>query len=84
MNTKTITGAGLKQKRLMCDLSQYELSIAAGIPRNRISLAECGYLTLRSEEQSAIHDAMLRISARKADQLNGVFSREEATEAVAV
>jgi hypothetical protein len=40
----------LKRLREMAGLSQYELSGLSGIPRNRLSLAECGYVTLRDEE----------------------------------
>lgn len=77
MTTETITGLALKEMRLMCGLSQYQLSIIAAIPRNRISLAECGYLVLRAEEQSSIHQALLKITERKAAQLNGLLSNRE-------
>ncbi len=83
MSTKATTGADLKQMREMCGLSQYELSMIVGIPRNRISLAECGYLTLRIEEQSTIHEALRKAFEKKAVQLTTAFSEKEAVAASA-
>jgi len=78
MNTKATTGADLKQMREMCGLSQYELSIAAGIPRNRISLAECGYTILRCEELSALQIALRKVSAKRVSELTSSLSGKEA------
>ena len=83
MSTKATTGADLKQMREMCGLSQYALSMITGIPRNRISLAECGYLNLRSEELSTIHEALRKMSESKAVQLTNAFSEREAVAASA-
>jgi transcriptional regulator with XRE-family HTH domain len=77
MNTKQI-GADLKQMREMCGLSQYELSMLADIPRNRISLAECGYASLRGEELLALHNALRKVSERRAAEFTSVFSGKEA------
>ena len=43
-------GSELRALREIAGLSQYELSKLAPIPRNRISLFECGYIELRDDE----------------------------------
>ncbi len=83
MSTKATTGTDLRQMRETCGLSQYALSMITGIPRNRISLAECGYLTLRNEELSTIHEALRKTSESKMVQLTSAFSGREAVAASA-
>jgi transcriptional regulator with XRE-family HTH domain len=78
MNTKATIGSDLKQMREMCGLSQYELSMAAGIPRNRISLAECGYTSLRGEELLALHSALRKMSEKRVSELTSSLSGKEA------
>jgi transcriptional regulator with XRE-family HTH domain len=77
MSTKATNGADLKQMREMCGLSQYALSMITGIARNRISLAECGYLTLRGEELATIHEALRKTSESKTVELTTAFSESE-------
>jgi predicted transcriptional regulator len=77
MNTRATTGADLKQMREMCGLSQYALSMITGIPRNRFSLAECGYVTLRDEELSTIHEALRKKSRSMAAEITIAFSESE-------
>lgn len=62
----------------MCGLSQYELSMAAGVPRNRISLAECGYTSLRGEELLALHSALRKMSEKRVSELTSSLSGKEA------
>lgn len=40
-------------------ISQYKLSIITGIPRTRISLAECGYISLDPEEINKIRQTII-------------------------
>jgi transcriptional regulator with XRE-family HTH domain len=75
MIAEEINGSNLKQLRELCGLSQYGLAQLVDIPRTRISLVECGYAKLRGEEQETIHNALLKLSATKADRLR-VLSRE--------
>ncbi len=78
MNTKATIGSDLRRMREMCGLSQYELSMAAGIPRNRISLAECGYTSLRGEELVALHSALREMSEKRVGELTSSLSGKEA------
>lgn len=75
MSAEGITGLHLKRLREMCGLSQYGLSQLVNLPRNRISLSECGYIVLGSEEQETIHNALLKLSEKKAAQLRVLSSQ---------
>jgi transcriptional regulator with XRE-family HTH domain len=83
MSTQEIKGSSLKELREACGLSQYGLAQLVRISRNRLSLAECGYIVLDSEEQETIHSALLALSEKKAAQLR-VLSHREGMEGVAV
>jgi transcriptional regulator with XRE-family HTH domain len=76
MSADGINGSHLKELREACGLSQYGLAQLVAIPRNRISLAECGYAILRTQEQEAIHHALRSLSEKKAAQLKALSKRE--------
>jgi DNA-binding transcriptional regulator YiaG len=76
MSAEGISGLHVKELREACGLSQYGLSRLVDIPRNRISLAECGYAVLRTEEQETIHNTLLKLSEKKAAQLRALSNRE--------
>jgi transcriptional regulator with XRE-family HTH domain len=79
MSAEGINSLHLKELREACGLSQYGLSQLVAIPRNRISLVECGYAVLQPEEQETIHNALLSLSEKKAAELRALSSREAVT-----
>lgn len=46
----------LKKKRLEKEITQYDLSLGAGVPPSYISLAERGYPVLKAHHKKAIAD----------------------------
>ncbi len=73
MDTKTL--------RKMANLTQFELAQRCGVSRMRLSLAECGQLELRPEEEVAVRRMLVGAIKSRAAQLTNVLS---GTEAVAV
>ena len=65
----------LKRLREMAGLSQYELAKLSGIARNRLSLAECGYVELRDEEyglaEHTLRDALIERQQHLRTALSG-------------
>jgi hypothetical protein len=75
----------LKELRKLSGLTQFQLSQrCAKVSRMRLSLSECGQLTLHPEEQEELRAVLLEIIASRNAQLNRLLSSQEATEAVAV
>jgi transcriptional regulator with XRE-family HTH domain len=55
----------LKRLREIAGLSQYELSKLAEIPRNRLSLLECGYIEFPEKEFRILEQALREAIDRK-------------------
>jgi transcriptional regulator with XRE-family HTH domain len=68
----------LKKLRRMADLTQFQLAQRCGVSRMRLSLAECGQLQLRPDEDRAVRNVLLRVIESRAAQLKGVLSGREA------
>jgi transcriptional regulator with XRE-family HTH domain len=67
----------LKQLRRMAGLTQFELSQRCNtVSRMRLSLAECGQLKLRPEEECTIRELLLELMASRAAQIKRVLSQE--------
>jgi transcriptional regulator with XRE-family HTH domain len=68
----------LKQLRGMADLTQFELAQRCGVSRMRLSLAECGQLQLRPDEDRAVRESLLGVIESRADQIKQLLSSREA------
>ena len=55
---KKLNPTELKKWRLVLNVSQFQLSHLTGISRHRITLFECGYLDLKSDEKNLILNAL--------------------------
>ncbi len=64
----------IKDLRKLADLTQFQLAQRSGVSRMKLSLAECGQLELRSEEETAVRKVLLDHIASRANQLKGVLS----------
>ncbi len=62
----------IRQLRKTARLSQFELSQRTGISRIRLSHAECAYLRLRPDEESAIRRTIREIAQERVVQLDQV------------
>jgi transcriptional regulator with XRE-family HTH domain len=67
----------LKELRRMADLTQFELAQRCGVSRMRLSLAECGQLQLRQDEDSAVRKVLLGVIESRAAQIKRVLSTRE-------
>jgi transcriptional regulator with XRE-family HTH domain len=68
----------LKQLRGMADLTQFELAQRCGVSRMRLSLAECGQLQLRPDEDRAVRESLLEVIESRAAQIKQLLSSREA------
>ena len=57
-NVNTNCAQQIRELRMSARLSQYQLAARAGISRMRISLVECGYATLSTEEDQSLRCAI--------------------------
>jgi transcriptional regulator with XRE-family HTH domain len=71
----------LRELRRMADLTQWELAQRCGVSRMRLSLAECGQLALRPEEESAVRNVLLDAIKTRESKIRGILSD---TQSVAV
>jgi transcriptional regulator with XRE-family HTH domain len=69
-------GTQLKRLRELAGLSQYELSKLSAIPRNQLSLFECGYCEMRDEDYDRIERVLLRVVTEKHKNFNAMLSRD--------
>lgn len=69
-------GKELKRLRELAGLSQYELSNLCCIPRNRLSLFECGYSDLSDKDYDRAEQALHRAITGKREQFEAMMSRE--------
>jgi transcriptional regulator with XRE-family HTH domain len=67
----------LKELRRMADLTQFQLAQRCGVSRMRLSLAECGQLQLRPDEDSAVRKMLLGLIESRAAQIERVLSSGE-------
>lgn len=68
----------LKQLRKLAGLTQFELAQRCGVSRMRLSLAECGQVKLREDEQSAVRTVLIESIETRASQLRSVLSERQA------
>jgi transcriptional regulator with XRE-family HTH domain len=62
----------VRQLRRAARMTQYELAERTGISRMRLSLAECGYISLTIAELSAIEDATVSSAQDRLQELSRV------------
>jgi transcriptional regulator with XRE-family HTH domain len=68
-------GKELKRLRELAGLSQYELSTLCFIPRNRLSLFECGYCEMRDEDYERAERVLQRAIVEKHKNFEAIVSR---------
>ena len=68
-------GKELKRFRELAGVSQYELSNLCGIPRNRLSLFECGYCYMPDEEFDKVERALRQVIEEKHRNCETALSR---------
>jgi len=64
----------LKATREISGLSQFAAAQKSGIPRMRLSLAECGQIQLTSDEESALRQVLRRAIEQRTTLLQNVLS----------
>jgi transcriptional regulator with XRE-family HTH domain len=67
----------LKTAREMSGLSQFTAARKAGIPRMRLSLAECGQINLSPDEEIALRAVLRRAIEQRAAVLQNALSEIE-------
>ena len=63
----------LRRMRAMADITQFQLAKASGVERTRISLAENGHVTLRTEEYVALNGALLGVLRSRVSEFQGLL-----------
>jgi len=69
----------IKKLRRMADLTQCALARRCGVSRMRLSLAECGQIKLRPEEETAVRKVLVSSIERREVQIRVVLSRGNET-----
>ena len=69
----------LKRLREVLGLTQFDVAKKSGVERTRLSLAECGHVTLSRDEKDSIRRTLLRASAERQAQLKDVLDTAEET-----
>ena len=64
----------LKELRKMAGLTQWQLAQRCGVSRMRMSLAECGQVELREDEESAVRAVLLEAIKGRASKIRSVLS----------
>jgi DNA-binding XRE family transcriptional regulator len=57
----------------MADITQFQLAKVSGVERTRISLAENGHVTLRTEEYVALNGALLDVLRSRVSDFQGLL-----------
>jgi len=73
----------LRRLRVNAGLSQGLVAHKAGLDRSHLSLAECGYVTLTSNELEAIRRVILRAVEQRQSQLKALLENAEPVHAEA-
>jgi transcriptional regulator with XRE-family HTH domain len=68
------TALDLRKAREISGLSQFAAAQKSGIPRMRLSLAECGQIHLKSDEELALRHVLRRAIEQRAAYLQDVLS----------
>jgi transcriptional regulator with XRE-family HTH domain len=68
----------LRKLREQAGLTQFVVARKAGVPRMRLSLAECGQLRLSREEEAAVREAICNGIRQQAAQLHQLLSGKQA------
>jgi transcriptional regulator with XRE-family HTH domain len=64
----------LKAARELAGISQFTVARKAGIPRMRLSLAECGEIELQPEEKAAVRQVLRRAIEQRTAALQDALS----------
>lgn len=67
----------LRELRRMAGLTQWQLAQRCGVSRMRISLAECGQLELRQEEEAGVRSVLLDAIKGRESKIRSVLSGGE-------
>ena len=69
---------GIRELRVAANLNQFETAKKSGLDRTRLSLAECGHVTLRPDEDRVVRAVLLVAIESRAAQLEALLSSREA------
>jgi transcriptional regulator with XRE-family HTH domain len=64
----------IRELRTLARLTQFEAAKKSGLDRTRLSLAECGHVLLRPDQDAALRKALIEAIEGRASQLKGVLS----------
>ena len=64
----------IRELRRMAGLTQWQLAQRCGVSRMRVSLAECGQVELRQDEESAVRALLLEAIKTCASKIRSVLS----------
>lgn len=64
----------LAEAREVAGLSQFSVALRSGVPRMRLSLAECRQIQLRPDEVQAIRQVLRKEMERRAAELRNALS----------
>jgi len=67
----------LRRLRERAGLTQFTVARKSGVPRMRLSLAECGQLRLRPEEEAAVREAIREGLEQQAAQLRRLLASSQ-------
>jgi transcriptional regulator with XRE-family HTH domain len=69
-----MTHLSLRDCRIEASIPQFDLSNRSGVDRSRLSLYECGHISLRAEEVAALEKALRDLIGERASRLITVLS----------
>lgn len=69
-----MTHAELRNLRIEAGIPQFDLSKRSGVERSRLSLYECGHVSLPDAEVQALERALPELIEERADRLLEVLS----------
>jgi hypothetical protein len=69
-----VTHKEFRKVRVEAEIPQFDVSIRSNIDRSRISLYECGHVSLRNEEVTALEHALRELIGERANRLVAALS----------
>jgi transcriptional regulator with XRE-family HTH domain len=64
----------VRQLRQTAGWTQARTSRASGVHRTKLSMAECGEISLSADEEAAVRRVLLRAIRNRAERINGVLT----------